>query len=486
MISRVLSCLSILIILVAVPVMAQRAPAPGELATAVLLEDMSRIDSLLSRGADPDQPDISGNTALIYAVRSGRYELVYRILSSNADPDVTGAQNLTPLMESVLLSREDLVILLLSVGADPNKITDTISPHPTAVSALSLAINRGESDIAGLLFNEGADPLRLANPADDVPNPLNLPELEVPLDGRFWWNIALVKDRADSPDWDAGLSAGNDNWKLHQAARDNNWRQVRDEADGGESPDKSDALGVTALMTAAWHGNDAIVSLLLQRGADPLIVDDGGRNALVYAAAGGSIGTMRKLIPVVDIDSYNRSLISGNLEETPFYFAVGGGQHTILDLLLDAGLSPAGIDKEGINTTMLASWIGDTYATSRLLPFNDGSRDQAGRTALEWSLAAFDRIRQTGREVGDSDRGARLYPVVRLLAGRTRNPLLYSTQPAADVAPTVMEAWSPGLNPSAADDWRDKKPSPVPIRPGDGDLTLYRILRDEEPEKPSN
>jgi ankyrin repeat protein len=476
--------------LFAVPLTAQRAPAPGELATAVLLEDISRIDSLLSRGADPDQPDLSGDTALIYAVKSGRYELVYRILSSNANPDVTGAQNFTPLMESVLLSREDLVILLLSGGADPNKITDTISPHPRAVSALSLAINRGERDIAGLLFNEGADSLRLANPAEDVPNPLNLPELEVPLDGRFWWNIALVKDRANSPDWDAGLNAGlnagNDNWNLHRAARDNNWRQVRDEADEGESLDKQDALGVTALMTAAWHGNDAIVSLLLQRGADPLIVDNGGRNALVYAAAAGSIGTMNKLLPAVDIDSYNRSLISGNLEETPFYFAVGCGQHTILDLLLDAGLSPAGIDTEGINTAMLASWIGDTYATGRMLPFNNGSRDQAGRTALEWSLAAFDRMRQTGREVGDPDRGARLYPVVRLLAGRTRNPLIYSTQPAADVDPIVMEAWSPGLNPSAADNWRDKKPSPVPLRPGDGDLTLYRILRDNEQEKPSN
>ena len=56
------------------------------------------------------------------------------------------------------------------------------------------------------------------------------------------------------------------------------------------------------------------------------------------------------------------------------------------------------------------------------------------------------------------------------------------------MAPELINAWSPVLNSGGSDsgdDWRDKRPSPVPLVPGDGDLTFYRILRDEEPGIPS-
>ena len=147
-------------------------------------------------------------------------------------------------------------------------------------------------------------------------------------------------------------------------------------------------------------------------------------------------------------------------------------------------------NEEGITLLMIAAWIGDVYAVERLLPISDGAAiDEAGRTALEWSLAAFERDRGTGREVGNPNRASGQYPVIRILAGRLRNPLVYSTQVAKDTSPEVIEAWSPGLKfgmADNADDWRDKRPSPVPGIPGDGDLKLYRILRDEEPGTPSD
>lgn len=470
---------AILMLVLLSPLFAQKAPAPGELATAASIGDMRRIDSLLVRGANPDQPDNTGQTALLYAVSSGRYELVQRLLDSNADPDKPGADNLTPLITSVRMSREDLAILLLSRGADPNKITD--SSDTGAVSALSMAIDRGEQDMAHLLFREGATPRLLANPEAGSANPLKLPKLQTPLDGRLWWNAALIKDRAYSPDWDASAVAGNDEWRLHRAARDNQWRQVREEGDKGFPLDLQDMAGVTALMTASWHGNDSIVSLLLQRGAQPLISDFGGRDALVYAAAGGRAGTVTRLLNSIDTDFYNEKIEDGSLEESPFYYAVSSRNHRILDLLLDAGISPEGTDEEGVNLLMMASWLSDAYAVGRLLPLFDGAIDMGGRSALDWSLAAFSRDRKTGREVGDPDRGAVNYPVTRLLAARLRNPLIFSTQPTSDTHQVVVDSWSPGLKPAAADEWRYLQPSPVPMIPGDGDLTLHRILRDEEP-----
>lgn len=479
MISCRFGAISVIALILISPLSAQKAPAPGELATAVSSGDLSHIDSLLTRGANPDQPDLVGQTALLYAVLSGRFELVQKILDSNADPDKPGADKLTPLVTSIIMSREDLVILLLSRGADPNKITDSTSMN--AVSALSIAIDRGEQDMAQLLFQEGATPLLLANPEPGTANPLKLPQLRIPLDGRIWWNTAVIKDRAFSPDWDASAAAGNDEWRLHRAARDNQWRLVREEEDKGFPLDLQDVAGVTALMTASWHGNDSIVSLLMQRGSKPLISDYGGRDALVYAAAGGNAGTVKRLLGSIDIDFYNEKINSGRLEESPFYYAVSGRHHQVLDLLLDAGISPGGKDEEGVNLLMMASWISDAYAVGRLLPFFNGAKDNAGRSALDWSLAAFDRDRTTGREVDDPDRGSVNYPVTRLLAGRVRNPLLYSTQPVTDTHQIVIESWSPGLDPVDADEWRDKQPSPVPMIPGDGDLTIHRILRDEEP-----
>lgn len=475
--SRTFSVTVIFIILLALPVYAQKAPEPEELVEATAAGNLSRIDSLLLRGANPDQPDKAGRTVLIYAVMSGRHELVKKILDANADPDKPGSNNLTPLMETVMMSRDDLVILLLSRGADPNLIMDSAEGP---VSALSLALNRGEYDIARILTNEGGNPMLLADPNSEVPNPLNLPELKIPLDAGLWRNAAILKDFATSPDWDAG----DDEWILHRVARDDDWRLVRDEADSGRFLDKQDSEGVTALMTAAWHGNESIVSLLLQRGADPLITDVNGRNALCYAVAGGSMSAVRQLLDVVVM---NADVEIENLHMSPLYYAVGSRHHAILDQLLDAGLSPAETDEEGITLLMISAWIGDVYAVGKFMPLTDGAAmDHAGRTALEWSAAAFDRDRSTGREVGDSDRGAKNYSVARLLAGRLRNPLVYSTQPTKDIQQAVVDAWSPGLIFDAADDWRDKRPSPVPAIPGDGDLTLYRIFRDEEPGTPSN
>ena len=446
------------------PVFSQKAPAPGELAAAVSIEDMSLIDSLLLRGADPDQPDSRAETALLYAVKSGRNELITKILEAGADPDKPGSDNLTSLMVSVKMSRQDLVVLLLSRDADPNLIVDFT--ESAAVSALSLALDRGEYDIARILVDGGASPFLIRDSTENSPDPLRLPELKVPLDARIWRDTALLKDSA-----------------TETGAVD--WRKLREELDDGQPVDSRNVRNVTALMSAAWYGNIPAATLLLQRGADPLIKDRYGHDALCYAAAAGKTGILKLLLERIE----NREEQSReDLSRTALYFAVGNRQHLVLDILLQAGFSP-GSDEEGITLLMMASWLGDLYAVEKLLPLsNGGAMDKAGRTALEWSAAAFLRDRRTGREVGNPSRGSKNYPVARLLAGRLRKPWIYSTQPTADMAPEIINAWSPVLNSGGSDsgdDWRDKRPSPVPLVPGDGDLTFYRILRDEEPGIPS-
>jgi ankyrin repeat protein len=477
MVSRFYVHVIFLLLLFPFQVFSQKAPAAGELPAAVSEGDKSLIETLLLRGADPDQPNSRGETALLYAVQSGENSLVKRILDSGADPDKPGAENLTALMFSVIISREDLVVLLISGGADPNLIMDLGGPEGFPVSALSLALNRGEYDIARFLLSSGADPFLLRNPAAGSPDPLDLPVLKVPVDAEMWRAVAEVADFAG-------------------ASGKSEWRELRDELDNGLPVDSRNLQNTTLLMAAAWYGDAAAVSLLLQRGADTALRDVNGRNALCYAAAAGETTVIRMLTENTDIPEL-KSFSSvetgkGGLSQSPLYYAVVRRDHPSLNLLLNAGTDRnvifSGTDGEGVTLLMIAAWLGDLYAVERLLPLSDGSRmDDAGRRALDWCAAAFERDRNTGRQIGCPDRGSRNYPLARLLAGRLRNPEIYKTQPTTDLDPAVINAWSPGHVPGYqdnADDWRDKRPSPVPRIPGDGDLTLYRIFRDEEPGIP--
>jgi hypothetical protein len=142
MVLRLLIAGTLLTLTVLMPSYAQKAPAPGALATAVATGDINAVEDILGMGGSADQPDSLGQTPLMYAVLSGEYHLVERLLQTKADPDRPGRENLTPLIAAVRASREDLVLLLISNDADPNSITD-ISGVPT--SALSAAVNRGEN-----------------------------------------------------------------------------------------------------------------------------------------------------------------------------------------------------------------------------------------------------------------------------------------------------------------------------------------------------
>ena len=526
--------------------------APALRAQRIPLEPMEnlvktgRIDELLDSGTDIDSKDPRGRTALIHAVESGEFRTVERILAAGAHPDITGPDGVSPLSAAVLLGREDLVTLLLSVGADPDMISaGPAGPGgpPGPFSPLSLAVDRGEFGIAGRLIEAGANGLYLAEAG--AANPLNLPQLSTSLDSRIHRGLARLKDNTDSPDWRG------EQWALHTAARDNRWfdaAAILDKAAppgvtlqapasgaaappspaaGTSSPDPplpdpglvnlqapagaggsggapaaprppfpfpnvvnaADSRGVTPLMTAVYHGGSAVVSLLLERGARIDALDSDGRDALCYAAAAGHEDILTLLAA-----SETRAFAPASpvLETSPYYWAVIAGHPHILNRLIAMEYPAPESGSGGITLLMTAAWLSDTFAVRALLPVVDDAarRDDEGRSALEWSAAAFERDRRTGRETGRPERGARNYSAARLLARRTKPPRRVQPLITPDADPGVIESWSPGGPPAApvreqAAGWREKRPSPVPLRPGDGDLTLYRILRDEEHLEPT-
>uniref|UniRef100_A0A915PG20 Asparaginase n=1 Tax=Setaria digitata TaxID=48799 RepID=A0A915PG20_9BILA len=81
-----------------------------ELCLCASCGDTKTLDSWLAAGADVNQPDYSGRSALHIAVKSSNKQLVDYLLKRGADPDKCDHFGLTPLAHAEKLNLQDLVI----------------------------------------------------------------------------------------------------------------------------------------------------------------------------------------------------------------------------------------------------------------------------------------------------------------------------------------------------------------------------------------
>jgi uncharacterized protein len=130
-------------------------PAPGTpLSTAAADGETARVRKLAAGGADPDERDEHGLTAMIYAARSGHVEVMNALLDAGASPDEPDrfVNGWTPLMHAVHKGQIDAAALLLASGADVD------ARAWGGVTALLLASGDCRHDIVQLLIDHGADP----------------------------------------------------------------------------------------------------------------------------------------------------------------------------------------------------------------------------------------------------------------------------------------------------------------------------------------
>jgi ankyrin repeat protein len=137
--------------------------------TAVLTEDVAAVAELLSGGADPNQKDSAGWSALHFAATRNVPEIVTRLLDAGADPDAKlPAGGGTPLHKAVS-ARVDVGIVraLLRGGADPNSREWRNTPLYLA------ALLAEDPDVVRALLDAGADPTihgQRGLPADEAKN----------------------------------------------------------------------------------------------------------------------------------------------------------------------------------------------------------------------------------------------------------------------------------------------------------------------------
>ena len=79
--------------------------------------DIDAVKYHLRNGVKPNDRDKTGKTALLWAIRSKKHEVVYHLLDRGADPNVADQNKVTPLFWAVRMRRPELVSALLNKGA---------------------------------------------------------------------------------------------------------------------------------------------------------------------------------------------------------------------------------------------------------------------------------------------------------------------------------------------------------------------------------
>jgi ankyrin repeat protein len=88
------------------------------LMTAANAGDAAEIRKLVDSGAEPNQQDAYGWTALRYAVRSGHMDAATALIENGADVDLASKSGRTPLMSAAGNGLSDMLEMLLKAGAD--------------------------------------------------------------------------------------------------------------------------------------------------------------------------------------------------------------------------------------------------------------------------------------------------------------------------------------------------------------------------------
>jgi uncharacterized protein len=147
-------------------------PHGGETALmfAARVGDRASAKLLLAAGANVNDADAWGVSAMVLAAHSGFTELVEFLLDSGADANAVGP-GFTALHEAVMRRDERMVDALLAHGANPNTPLQTWTPErrssadfnfaPSLIGATPfwLAAHFREPAIMRLLVKQGADPL---------------------------------------------------------------------------------------------------------------------------------------------------------------------------------------------------------------------------------------------------------------------------------------------------------------------------------------
>ena len=248
--------------------------------------DVDAARLLLTAGADANDSQPDGVSALVLAAHSGNGEVAALLLDAGADPNALGS-GYTALHAAVLRSDATLVGALLAHGANPNlrmtkgtpmrrDTTDWNLPKTLIGSTPYLLAARFlEPEILGVLADAGADPhVTMPDGADAV---------------------MLATGMGSSK---TASRRGIETIDFGKVEPESRVRQtVAAVVARGGRVNAASQNGDTALHVAAALGYDTVVQLLVERGADVAVKNRRGVTPIVAAMFGSTAGARGSAAP---------------------------------------------------------------------------------------------------------------------------------------------------------------------------------------------
>lgn len=362
---------------------------------AIKLNNEPAARILLEHGADPDQTDILGNSALHMAVKIASQSMVELILSRRVRPDPVNSSGDTPLHMAMTAANENLVHILLQAGADVHRrdgrgntilhllcsrpgtareqlLTELINFYSEVnqrnfsdLTALHIAAESGSEKMLQILVNAGA---RLDARLPDgstalffcrtsfIPFLLKLGariDLTDNSGQTAFVNARLKGDEARIQEFKkTGLfgrkprvfSVASTSIDIFSAATAANHQAIAEIAakDRSQINARELSLGETPLHKAVASGNTPTVNTLIALGAEVNANSDFLRTPLHYAASRGNLEMVKALC---EAGSNIHSLDARGA--TPLHDAAAGSHRRVCRYLMELGASDTATDNAG-------------------------------------------------------------------------------------------------------------------------------------------
>ena len=411
--------------------------APSPAADAVKRQDSAALQALLQEGADVDQPQGDGATALHWAVYRDDLETTRLLLAAGATVGAANDLGVTPLWLACNNGSAALVEALLVAGADPD------AALPSGETPLMTAARTGNAGAARLLLAHGADANAREGAHGQTALMWAVSQRHPKVVRVLLEHGAGVNDRSNAYP-QVVSSAGNADPRgvfevmqggyapLLFAARQGDLQSARLLLAAGADVDDAAASGTSALVVAAHSGHGTLAALLLEAGADPGAAG-AGYSALHAAVLRGDLGLVRTLLahgadPDAVLErgtparrvSADWTLRHAMIGATPFWLAARFREPEIMRVLSEHGADPR-VVKDGETAVTAAIQGGTTRGRFGIQPPDP---DEEGRRTLQAVALALDMGADVNAQIESGDTALHLATsrglsdVIRLLAER--------------------------------------------------------------------
>lgn len=258
----------------------QHNTAGETLLTAAIAAGQYEMVEWLCEDAVINLKNEDGETPLTLAIKQQQPAIIDMVLE-RAKTDLPNDKDETPLYLAVAFAYESAFLQqLIKKGANPNRLSN-------GVSALSLAVDRGNIRSIAMLVSNGAEP-GLANKNGQIPLYQAVKANDAVMAG-------VLLHRSPAPSTDANWQTPIGETLINMAVRNENTSLVRVLADAGADVNAVDYLENTPLHIAAERGMADAVDILLDHGAYADLSNIMGTTPIMSAAHHGHTAIAEQL-----------------------------------------------------------------------------------------------------------------------------------------------------------------------------------------------